>query len=1095
MEKPYLYLPLDDYADSYASAVLSNSPLDYWKFNELSGTVATDYIGSKPGTIGSGITLGSAGIQGTGFTFPGTTAGPIVTFAGASVPNDFSLEAWVNGTIASTGTAFPGIIGLMTADQSSFIQIDVTPGPPVTLRARIDTPTALNQVLSTSTTVGNSAWHQVVLTFARSTGVANLYMDGALLQTLTISGTLATSFSNGSIGGGLKGTAYTVSGTVDQPAIYQSALTLNQVLEHYQAGTAALAATKDLSGNGFNGTYSSSFASSYNPLVAQGATSTSKNLIDANNSSFETSVGSWTNFSNASFSQDSGWAAVGSNSLRVTAVATGDVYAALGYNNTLFAVTPGNLLTITLTVNENLAHTLLLYAVFNNSSGAWITSTIVYNSVTTLNGVSVITGSVVIPPNVSYAGLIVRSQVMTAAQYFNIDNVIMTTSSLPAVTQSFSGARKVTGTMPVGLWSKSAPTQPFTIDGWVYASTLTQPQLIFGRSASEGIFLAPGVATFQVVTTAGTELISVPLNSTNQVFKITGIYDGSDIIIYINDEFAGSTTLQGTFTNTSTAIQIGGTAATSDVTYISHVSVFLRSLSGTQIYNQYSDGINTTYSDQIYRSGGLFFLLDDTESAIAWDLTENTFQEFNSNVILDTNLIWQDGFLRAIPDINNLLPAAWVTGVGWVIGSVGGTETATETLNQPDPIGGNNAFSIAYGTGTAGVDEYFATPAALTSTTLQPFTKYTFSMQVKSTAGSVPFHFSIEDFSDTGSSGEGYKASTATTSWQTFTNTFTTGAIPNIRFEVYNMLNEADGKTLVCYNPVLQLNSAVVDSAAPAYGQRISQYDIGEFGTIDGSRIDWDSSSAYLKIEVSLDGGTTWTTCTNHATIPGLSATTVVTDKVIQFRQTFTDLFGSNADVPMLSRMRAVLYSRKDPISSSNVAQSTIVEPFTLAEAANDPIIANQAGYCTIGSGGSLTIPADVDSNTLAAAEFVIRNDGGSGNFFTAGSQTFNWTGAYSGLSAVYINGVRKIPNLSDFPVGIWVHVYIEFATPVVTSAVFTQCSLIMPALYWNKLVGTTMINHARAAFGTPSIYVIDPVPASFNEISTTGYQFVWDTG
>lgn len=673
-------------------------------------------------------------------------------------------------------------------------------------------------------------------------------------------------------------------------------------------------------------------------------------------------------------------------------------------------------------------------------------------------------------------------------------NPIVAQGANQVSSQLFSGTRKVTGTMPVGLWSKSAPTQPFTIDGWIYAPTITQPQLIFGRSASEGIFLAPGVATFQVVTTAGTELISVPLNSTNQVFKITGVYDGSDIILYINDEFVGSITLQGTFTNTSTATQIGGTAATSDVTYISHVSVFLRALNGTQVYNQYSDGINTTYADQIYRSGGLFFLLDDTETAPAWDMTENTFEEFNSNEILNTNLIWQDGFLQAIPDINNLLPAAWVTGVGWVIGSVGGTETATETLSQPDPIGGNNAFSIAYGTGTAGVDEYFATPSALTSTTLQPFTTYTFSMQVKSTAGSVPFHFSIEDFSDTGSSGGGYKSVTATTSWQTFTNTITTGSIPNLRFEVYNMLNEADGKTLVCYNPVLQLNSAVLHSAAPAYGQRISQYDIGEFGTIDGSRIDWDSLSAYLKIEVSLDGGTTWTTCTNHATIPGLPAATVVTDKVIQFRQTFTDPMGTSTDVPMLSRMRAVIYARKDPISSSNVAQSVIVEPITLAEAANEPSIANKAGYCTIGPGGSLTIPSDVDSNTLASAEFVIKNDGGSGNFFTAGTQTLNWTGASVGLSAIYINGVLKTPTAADFPVGVWVHVYVEFTTPAAVSVVFTQCSLIMPALYWNKLVGTTMINHARAAFGTPSISIIDPVPASFNEISTTGYQFIWDT-
>src|SRR6185437_12692528 len=45
----------------YGDAVLSDSPVGYWRLDETTGTVATDSTGSNPGTYVGGPALGQAG--------------------------------------------------------------------------------------------------------------------------------------------------------------------------------------------------------------------------------------------------------------------------------------------------------------------------------------------------------------------------------------------------------------------------------------------------------------------------------------------------------------------------------------------------------------------------------------------------------------------------------------------------------------------------------------------------------------------------------------------------------------------------------------------------------------------------------------------------------------------------------------------------------------------------------------------------------------------------------------------------------------------------------------------------------------------------
>lgn len=70
-------------------------------------------------------------------------------------------------------------------------------------------------------------------------------------------------------------------------------------------------------------------------------------------------------------------------------------------------------------------------------------------------------------------------------------------------------------------------------------------------------------------------------------------------------------------------------------------------------------------------------------------------------------------------------------------------------------------------------------------------------------------------------------------------------------------------------------------------GEKISRpYWLGELGIVDGSRVSYDASSGVI-VEISLDGGTTWTQAANDSEIPGISEGTDLTGKFLQYRALF----------------------------------------------------------------------------------------------------------------------------------------------------------------------------------------------------------------
>lgn len=66
---------------------------------------------------------------------------------------------------------------------------------------------------------------------------------------------------------------------------------------------------------------------------------------------------------------------------------------------------------------------------------------------------------------------------------------------------------------------------------------------------------------------------------------------------------------------------------------------------------------------------------------------------------------------------------------------------------------------------------------------------------------------------------------------------------------------------------------------------------LNSLGTTGGSILLWDATvpdTATLDVQVTLNGGSTWTSCTNGATIPGLTAGTSVSGVSMQLRANFT---------------------------------------------------------------------------------------------------------------------------------------------------------------------------------------------------------------
>lgn len=221
---------------SYSSAVLADSPLAYYRLGETSGTTMVDSSGNgRNGLHVSSPTLGATGLlvgdsdkavtYGTGADLSRTPYA-----AWMDTPNG-SLECW----FATTTPTTQSVVGRWSSNPLEWIFIDFTP---TAIRAYCSIG-ATDYVAQTSTNVGamrDGNPHHVVATHDGST--LRLYVDGAQVASVAAVGNL--NGGNADIYIGTRQTSGThFTGTIDEVAIYGTALSAARVAAHYTAGTTA----------------------------------------------------------------------------------------------------------------------------------------------------------------------------------------------------------------------------------------------------------------------------------------------------------------------------------------------------------------------------------------------------------------------------------------------------------------------------------------------------------------------------------------------------------------------------------------------------------------------------------------------------------------------------------------------------------------------------------------------------------------------------------------------------------------------------------------------------------------------------------------
>jgi hypothetical protein len=216
--------------DPYATEVLSDAPVGYWRLNERNTPDAFDASGyDHHGVYTGGVTLLQPGIVAVDpcAAFDGTNGAvtlneDILDFAGTA---RFSVEAWIDG---SDGDGY--VVGKMSYD-GAYHGWMLTTDP--------SGPGMRFQRHPASGVVGGAVvldeWNHVVGTYDGST--LRLYLNGQEVSNKASTSTLEDIVEPLVVSDGASWGAY--QGRIDEVAVYETNLSAARVLAHYEAGIAA----------------------------------------------------------------------------------------------------------------------------------------------------------------------------------------------------------------------------------------------------------------------------------------------------------------------------------------------------------------------------------------------------------------------------------------------------------------------------------------------------------------------------------------------------------------------------------------------------------------------------------------------------------------------------------------------------------------------------------------------------------------------------------------------------------------------------------------------------------------------------------------
>lgn len=209
-----------------APIVIRQEPVAYWKFDEGSGTTASDFYNSNPGTLINGPTW-TTGISGGAINFDGVNDFvKIAHNSSLDLTGDTTISAWIKkdtnsgaDVIVGKGNCYGTVCPYgMRSSGSGEINFDQNNGG------------SGQDTLSSNTTLSLGAWHHVAI--VRSGSNRSIYLDGVLSAGPTAQSRLPSlSGDSFTIGTGDESfpTDAPFDGVIDEVRIYNRALSGSEI--------------------------------------------------------------------------------------------------------------------------------------------------------------------------------------------------------------------------------------------------------------------------------------------------------------------------------------------------------------------------------------------------------------------------------------------------------------------------------------------------------------------------------------------------------------------------------------------------------------------------------------------------------------------------------------------------------------------------------------------------------------------------------------------------------------------------------------------------------------------------------------------------
>jgi hypothetical protein len=275
---------------------------------------------------------------------------------------------------------------------------------------------------------------------------------------------------------------------------------------------------------------------------------------------------------------------------------------------------------------------------------------------------------------------------------------------------------------------------------------------------------------------------------------------------------------------------------------------------------------------------------------------------------------------------------------------------------------------------------------------------------------------------------------------------------------------------------------------------------------LDGSKIEWDGDGSFT-IDVSLDNGTTWTTCTNELEIPGISKGYSTAAKTLIIRVSFAAGLSQTTNT-VVRNVTLKFYSSRDTIANNNQRKINLVGNVALSSRIHQPIEAHD-GMGLNEYNGYAVLPKDTDAvpavarslefwfkfnNTPVAGSYLIdaRDSSGDANV------TLTSAGVATGAT-FYVNG--KTPP-GAYVLNKWYHGLLVLNADnlknITIGAMYDgtnqtkNISFGTFAVYPTALTATQASQLYNAYMGIPVLAVDDTSIIGLVEDSVTLYDSTW---